>query len=543
MPKDTVQLVADGLAQVGQARSDVVAAFDHLARSLEAANDGLEKVARDVARLNELMAQLGDDRGAGPDFPALSEEVAGLLAAQADELGKDALGRDIAGAVAATGTIMRETRQLTMLATLSRITGTAVGVSHINGFVASLRDMTGALRAATVGLETALTAILERRSIALDQMRAAADSAAEAQQIVAHARGGNTDLRRRHAKLSQGVGVLSDRLEATVRAETSTLIAGIQHADELSQRLEHVRAILSDPGADTVAARALAAAQIDAACSDTHAVLGRLRKALSRMRENGRNAGETLAGDIGAEAAALLDGLSGELAQAARLEAFLGPALSTALEAAGAVRDRVAQGQSDLSRLRCTAEAITLASVNAGLLADRSGVSKAAMDVLSRTVRESAALCSAQTGACEDAFARIDGLVDSPTLPRLQDRTAALQAALAEAQARHRAVAGGLRELSDLRDNARTAAAALSAAVEAGLTALATLPAAVDALRRCGTVLDPTDPVPTAALETLAPLMEIYTMQCEREVQARLCGEETASPTPAAAQSLDDIFF
>lgn len=93
-----------------------------------------------------------------------------------------------------------------------------------------------------------------------------------------------------------------------------------------------------------------------------------------------------LAGDIGGEAEALIEGLSTELAQAERLERLLGPALAAALEAAGAVRTRVSEARSDFARLLDTAEGITLASINAGLLADRSGMSKAAMDVLSRTV-------------------------------------------------------------------------------------------------------------------------------------------------------------
>lgn len=98
-------------------------------------------------------------------------------------------------------------------------------------------------------------------------------------------------------------------------------------------------------------------------------------------------------------------------------------------------------------------------------------------------------------------------------------------------------------ELTALCGNARGSASALSAAVEHSLTALAGRPAAVEALHRLGRRLSPPEAVPQTALETLAPLTEIYTMQCERDVHARLCGAATAAAPAASPQSLEDIFF
>ncbi len=542
MPKDTVEIVAEGLAQAEEARSRVVAAFERLSQSLGGANESLGDVGGAVKGLGALLSRL-DDPGTQDALAGICEEIAQLLATQAKELAQGALAEGLDGAFSASGAILRETRQLAMVATMSRITGNASGMEQINGFVASLRHMTEELRGSAGSLESTIQEIRERRDAALRQIGATALSAAEAQSFGGAARARHADIHDRNRELSNGLDRLAERLEATSRTETGALIAGIQHADELSQRLDHVGTILSSTTADPVAARALASAQIAAACADTDEVLRRLRTALSRMRENGRNAAQMLAGDIGGEAEALIEGLSTELAQAERLERLLGPALAAALEAAGAVRTRVSEARSDFARLLDTAEGITLASINAGLLADRSGMSKAAMDVLSRTVQETAARCSAQADACKTAFSHVDALIESATLSRLEDRAAELHQSLAAARARHDDVAKGVSDLAALRDSARADAATLSNAVEEGLGALAILPEAVEALRRCGRAMEPATPLSGAALESLAPLNAIYTMQSERDVHVGLDGTAAPKATAPASQSLDDILF
>lgn len=94
-----------------------------------------------------------------------------------------------------------------------------------------------------------------------------------------------------------------------------------------------------------------------------------------------------------------------------------------------------------------------------------------------------------------------------------------------------------------MRDSARADAATLSNAVEEGLGALAILPEAVEALRRCGRAMEPATPLSGAALESLAPLNAIYTMQSERDVHAGLDGTAAPKATAPASQSLDDILF
>lgn len=431
MPGDRSGVAADGLPELARLRDDVVAAFDRLSRNLAAANDGPADVGQEVARLNALLARLDAGTGPAAALPALCVEVTGLVGAVIDDLGHDDFAAGLAGGGAATNAIRRKTRQLVMAAPISRITGTATGSGHIDDSVRSLRDMTQALDAAAAARHGAIAAIGDHRDTAPGRMRLAAQTAARARRSGPQADSELDDLKRRNADLARALDLLCARLDATRRTETGALVSGIQHGDRLSQRLEHVCMLLADSSVAPATAQALAAAQIAAAHADANTELGRIRSALARLREGGRTAAETLVSDMASEAAVLLDGLWGELAQAGQLRAHPGPVLAAAIEAAGALRERVAEGRVGVDPLRETSRRIPRAAVSAGLLAGRGGTAQAAMDNLSRNVRESAAPCNSRSDACQQALTRIDAVMDASSLPRLEARSQAQHAAMA----------------------------------------------------------------------------------------------------------------
>src|SRR5690606_23875393 len=132
------------------------------------------------------------------------------------------------------------------------------------------------------------------------------------------------------------------------------------------------------------------------------------RDALEQLGTVGQSAVRALTGDTGAQATKLLAVWRAELDDGHQIEQLVAPALNGAMDAVQNINSSIADARENLETLSSTALEVSLATVNAGLLARRSGSAKSAMDVLSTTVRERAHACNELNGRCRTNLARSD---------------------------------------------------------------------------------------------------------------------------------------
>lgn len=535
-------LFRESASQIDATRAQVQAAFEVLAQTLEATNRAFATVSAQTARLNGLMAQFNDTGAAGERLRDSCAEAARLLDHEARQIAGDGLGQALGAAMSSIEGITRETRQLAVVSTMTRIAGEGIGIPEIIGFVETLRQMTQQLCAKCEALDRGIRAIAAAEAAARGSLRTAAAQADAALQRARERAAWRAELQQRHGALVRTLEALAHQLAGTERTEIGTLVSGIQFADELAQRLEHAQAILADTRAAPQACARLAAAQIAVMGRDAEAVLARLRRSLAQMREVGQATADALVSDLGAEVEALLTALGDELDSSARLEATLGPALVVSVEADAETRACVARAHADFRKLQDIERSMTLAAVNAGLLAGRRGSAKAAMDVLSRAVQESGMACSGHTAGCHDAFLRVDTILGGSRIAELKGAAAELKRLVSLGQGQHASVAAGFAGLTETRARAADAAQGLDQAVAKALAALDGLPDPLARLAELGRGLAAAPDPDPGQLAGLNHLCALYTMQSERKVHAELCGD-TAASVPPQVQSIEDILF
>ena len=529
-------------AQLDAVRMQVQAAFEVLTQTLGRANDGLSEVRAQVDRLNDVMGRFANTGAEGAQLRDGCATACGLLRTEMQEMTTDSLGTALSEATKAIDTIARETRQLAVVSTMTRITASAMGMLEINGFVDSLREMTRDVGEAGAALSRGIRGISAANEDARSSLGAATAQAVSALHAAEERSSGRAGLEQRHSALVATLENVARRIDSTGREETAALVSGIQLSDELAQRLSHVQAILEDGVAAPEARARLASAQIAAMQRDVEAVLVRLRQALEQLRDAGRQTAVALASDLGAEVEALLQALGEDLDGAARMDETMGPALTVALTASREIRSRVGVAREEFRRMRDTEQRIRLAAVNAGLLAARWGTMKTTMDVLSRAVQASAEVCSVRTESCRAAFDRIDAVLARSRLDDLESAATEVQRLVADGKQQHAIVGEAFSGLSAMRSLTAEAAEELEDTIAAALGALDDLAGPLSTLGALGQALAPMREPAAAQLAGLSHLRDLYTMQSERAVHAAVCGE-TAAPPPPEEQSLEDVFF
>lgn len=351
---------------------------------------------------------------------------------------------------------------------------------------------------------------------------------------------------------------LAERMQG-IDAEVGRLVIGLQSGDATRQRLERVRAILSDAGTSRHGAVMLdlAAALSQAAVEAAKAEIAVTVRAASRVRGSANVAV--------AEARGFYEAKRGTVDEAALAEGFGG--------AVERVRDKLAEMRVGMAQLRerlglvlrhklalrQIGHQVRLSGLNAVLICAKLGEEGRALRELATWLRlltdESDAIVLRLQEALERTAALADDL-GGVGVARFEESLEAFfgtAAALAEAMA---AIGRDRREAAATFDVAGAELTRrLGHAVEALgrfellLREMVLVDAAV-AQRRTGLDRAPLD---AAGLDEMAALRRLYTMQAERDLHDVVVGivPEGAAPAPATApkaaaaegDGLDDIFF
>lgn len=537
---ETVSMPGSGtLMELGALRQQCQSVFDRLTEVLGNVHEALQGISGDFGKLSKLVDDVGTARGETGALHVACADLAAKLGNAHAVISTPDLHSSIADGLDAVETLRRECRQLNAIASMTRVTGNSVNIESIEDYIVTLRGMIERLSDTTTSVHDDLCSIGSAVRQATGQLGSAASCAQRA-----------IGARTKEQQVPEVTDVcgaaaeMAEQLRESTQANTTVLMTGIQFSDAFAQRLEHIQTILIT-AEELPQAAALAAAQIAALVSDASNMLLITRDALEQLGEVGQSAARSLSSDTGEKAASLLAAWRAELADGQKVERLVGPALDGAMGAVGNISSSIADARDNLETLSSTALEVSLATVNAGLLARRSGSAKSAMDVLSTTVRERAHACNELNHRCRKSFGRIEDITSDADFSRLTVEAAHLSELIARGGADLVLAAEMFSRLEKLQTEAHRAAITLKCSVDEGLAALSGLPDLISSLATqapasCATKLSSSD----AAV--LFPCAQIYTMEREREVHAELLGtaQSVAQVTdPPVEQSMDDIFF
>ncbi|WP_410218024.1 hypothetical protein [Paracoccus sp. (in: a-proteobacteria)] len=533
------QLAVPGVVAqpLSELRRTSQAHFEQLTDVLGEVHGGLGAIATDVARLNGLLAEVGQARQDVGQVRLACITLADHLVRSHAAITASTLPPALADGTDAAETLRLECRQLRAIASMTRVAGRAANVEGIEAYIVSLRTMIQRLEDTSQvmreGLRSVATAVTGAATYLAD-----ASLCARRALEPRHAVRASVDLQ----ELSSVTGMLMTRLGTSTQDNTGVLMNGIQFSDAFAQRLQHVEIIL-DAAQGRAGPQRLASAQLAALCLDAEMLLKSTQAALQNLGTDGQSAARALAGDIGGQAAGVLADWQSELDDGQTLDGLVTPALRGAMATVEAIDAAMEASARHLETLSATAQEVRLAAVNSGLLARRSGSGsgKTAMAVLSTTVQERAQVCSGLNLRCRSSFRTITELTGQAGFALLAREAEGLTLHIARARDDLARVSDLFSELDRLKQAAEDSALRLQHAVDRGLGVLSGLPALVArighlAIPPAGEVSGMPDP---AELEVFRNL---YTMDREREVHAQLIGAEPEI-TVAPEQSMEDIFF
>lgn len=516
--------------------------FSGLAEQASSLRGALATATKQVAELSAMLQTLGAGMDTRAAITSACTELDGALRKAGAALREKTVQQAMRAALEALTALARQARHLSAVSAITLVTARSAGTEGLDDYVATLRRMIGELSSAVSDLNGGLGLISGSHAGVLDDIAGAEASvtAAVTRLNALHADGerGTAD----HIALQGRIAALAEQLDTTAKRETGALITAIQFSDSLSQRLEHVTAMIDAAPVHGPVLESLAAAQIEALAADADVVLADLGGVLSRLADTGASAADALQSREGMQAEALLNDRRNDLAEGQALQALVVPSLDAAQTGADAIRQQITQARARYDRLGETANGVNLSAINATLLTARGRATQAAMAVLSESVRTSARECDSQSKACRRAMENLDKAVSEAGFPALAEAAEAMRGALDAGASGLAAAEADLARLAVMREEVSDAAMTLVAGVEAGRSALEDVGPAIAQLRESAVGLGGgARPGPDDSV-ALAEMAELYTMPREREVHAEFAGEPVAAPA-VAKQDLGDIFF
>lgn len=526
-------------AELGVLRQECQGLFERLTGVLGKVQHALHGIGGDVGRLSQLVDDVGNARSDSGALRLACSHLAEQLHNAHSAISTVDLTNAISDGLDAVETLRRECRQLNAIASMTRVTGYSVNIEAIEDYIVTLRGMIQRLSHTTTAVHEGLSSI----GLAVRQATGQLGTTASCAQRAIDQQAGDQAIPVMDDICAAAV-TLAEQLRESTHTNTGILMTGIQFSDAFAQRLDHIETILA-AAESTPPASVLAAAQISALVSDATRMLAATREALEQLGTVGQSAVRSLTGDTGARTTKLLACWRAELDDGHQIEQLVGPALSGAMDAVRNINSSIADARENLETLSSTALEVSLATVNAGLLARRSGSAKSAMDVLSTTVRERAHACNELNGRCRTNFGRIDEITQNADFDRLTTEAGQLSELITRADADLVLAAEMFSRLEALQEAAHKAALVLQHSVDDGLHALSGLPELISRIATYAPRAGARQVSPDDAA-ALAPFAAIYTMDREREVHAELAGSSfpaCAPITQTGEQTMDDIFF
>lgn len=540
VPRGNDTLPDPTVARLSLLRQESQDQFEKLPGVLGEVHHALQDIGNNF---DQLMALVDDVNTARTKSNALRNACLNLsdhLNATHTAIASKDLAQTLSEGLSAVETLQRECRQLTAIAWMTRVTGRSIKIDAIEDYIVSLRSMIQRLSVTTQSVEGSLGRIgaaIKRAAIQLGQASECARNAMKGRSLTAQSASSvsRTDV------VAKSVAV---NLKQTAEVNTRMLMTGIQFSDAFCQRLSHIEIIMHEAGIDHNA-RVLARAQIIALVDDTSQMLNTTRKALEQLGAVGKSAAQSLIGNTGEHTAQLLNNWRSELDDGHEIERAVSPALIDAMDAMKQIDMAIIDAGENLETLTATALDVSLATVNAVLLARRSGSAKAAMGVLSTAVRERADACNILSSRCRTSFTCINTSAQNAGFNELLEEINQLKNHISQAGADLEMASGMFIRLNAMQKTAEQSAWGLQKAVREGVSALSALPGRIDALRSFATELSG-DGKALSDCASLARFEKIYTMDREREIHAKvtrrpfLVGE---SASRDGHQSLGDIVF
>ncbi|KPQ08971.1 MAG: ImpA-related N-terminal [Rhodobacteraceae bacterium HLUCCA09] len=501
----------------------------------------------------------GADDGAETDsggMETLPDRLARLRSALwglAEATGARAAGVDMVAARGAVSVLARCGRSLAAVATLSRTTAVSAGIRSLDDYTDALAATAAALGEAANDVLGRLDALAARAGATLEECRTAVR---DLDRLGPAIEGRLADLARIGAEEHALAGEIAGearRCGAEGRAQLKGFVSAMQFSDRMAQQLDHVAAMLAhdDPHLDR-----LAAAQMRGAAEAMQAVSEEVGAALDGLSRLARDGADLLTqAGIAAAARATLAARAEMVETALRDLRPLDRLLRVAETEATHVSETAAAARANFRRLAASARDLSRLSVNATLVAARSGDARGPLSALSTEVRS---VASRSLSAAADGEARLGTVAQGAEASN--DAVAGagrhLRTALDRARAEAEAGASRAARLESLSGQAGETAAQLLALLSDAQVRLSGLAEVSRALGALAEALDGHGGGAAAAAPRTAPDADLlariyasYTMDEERAVHAALYGAPedapgAAAPSPAAtADDIDDLLF
>lgn len=534
----------DMASEIAVVRAGCVSAFDGLERCLGDVHQALEDVGAQVSGLAVLLAGAGKGAQARAMIARSCMAMSDALAATRQALGQREAMAAMKTAIEVLDSITQQAKHLTAVSSITCVTARSTGAEALGHYVVSLRQMIDELAGATAKLTHGLGSIRLAHAAVLADIAKAETAVSRAIERINRPKAGSAPAEASHSRLHERFDTGAADLAEAAHCDTSALVTAIQFSDSLAQRLEHVEQISAlGEGLDD-ATRGLAAAQLAALAADAEVTLDVLAKALARLAKAGSDAAAQLRTRDGMAVEALLDAQRSDLTEGTALQSLLAPGLAAAQAGADLIRVQIEAARAGYERLTETALGVNLSAINATLLTSRGGEARAAMSVLSESVRGSAHDCRDYTVRCSAAMEVLENAVAAAQFPAITEAAHQLGADLENCRTGLAAAEDDLQRLATLRDTASTAAATLVEAISRGERALARALPAIDRLHGVAAALKRESATPGEAADPtlMARCAAFYTMPREREIHAAFCGVPLEEPA-TRTQELGDIFF
>ncbi len=513
--------------------AEAVATFATLMEDLGSIRGLQGEIAK---QLDDFAAILEGTPSSGEGILALPDHLRAMrsgLACLAEATQERVTGDDPAAACSAVSILARCGRTLSAVATLSRTTAAAAGIGTLDRYLDALAATGNEIGQAAQEVQGDLDWLVIRATSTLEQCR---NGTRALDRLTPHIERRVAELGRMTAEDRRRAIELADSARSCGtqgRAMLRGFISAMQFSDRLAQRLDHVARILSH---DDSRLHRLAAAQLESLAGDVASVVEDVRMTMdgvARLADEGARLLNTA--EVAASARASLEARAGLVDTALTELAPLRDLVASAEGEARHVRDTADTAGAAFRRLSVRARDLSHHSINATLVAARSGDARGPLSALSSEVRSVAA--RALDAVCEGeqrmgAIAQMAAGAEATVSDAGGGLRGALDAARAEAERdaeRLPRIEAAARAATDAADRLRL----LLSRGRERLSGLADTGADIAGLAQHLAARAPEPPPDTA---TLSDIFAMYTMEEERAVHRDVC---PASAEPSAQSHAD----
>lgn len=430
-------------------------------------------------------------------------------------------------------------REIDAVASLTSVTSQSIGLTSFVDYVISLRRLVETMRKDAAEMSGSIMALQSRRIRAVEQFDRAMADILQVGEILQEVASERIETDRLLQRTLSEVNSLASSVPSETTTHIEVLMRAMQFSDALAQRLDHVGMLLGTQDAPADTTGPLARAQIEALVAETTDIAEDARRSLSQIRSLADRVAHVIGSDTDSPAGRTLKLGREILAKISDRIQSAFEAIDCAEHESRDLCDYAESARARFASVISATDAMHIHAINAALLARQGASTQGAMSVLSVEVQSKASECANLAKRCDSAIREVSLPEDLAAFAAVAPVAAAFRNTIDSTSAAVGTASLASSTLEHVQANTVTALSHLATATQTANDAISAIHASASQLTEVARLLPNSLP---ANCDPLLGLMDIYSMEAERNVHRRLFGlAETQAKTPPPVATDDDL--